>query len=126
MENKINKIVRDERMAQVTISINGFNYTVGCEDGQEGHLQAMANIVEQHIDMIRKIGGQSGEGRLLALASLIMADKLHDITNQLSALEKKQNEHEIEVLRNKNRELQEQLKYFSERAETIADRIEIA
>ncbi|OYV49576.1 MAG: cell division protein ZapA, partial [Acidocella sp. 20-58-15] len=26
-------------MAQVTIRINGFAYTVGCEDGQEPHLE---------------------------------------------------------------------------------------
>jgi cell division protein ZapA (FtsZ GTPase activity inhibitor) len=30
-------------MAQVTVKINGFAYPVGCEDGQEAHLQAMAS-----------------------------------------------------------------------------------
>ena len=29
-------------MAQVTVKVNGYTYTVGCEDGQEAHLQAMA------------------------------------------------------------------------------------
>jgi cell division protein ZapA len=32
-------------MAQVTVKINGYSYTVGCEDGQEAHLQAMASQV---------------------------------------------------------------------------------
>lgn len=113
-------------MAQVTVSINGFNYTIGCEDGQEQHLQAMAKIVEEHIELIRKIGGQSGEGRLLALASLIMADKLHDISNQLALLEKKENLHELETLKDENRMLKEQIKHFSERAETIAEKLKIA
>ena len=32
-------------MAQVTVKINGYVYTVGCEDGQESHLTAMAEQV---------------------------------------------------------------------------------
>ena len=47
-------------MAQVTVKINGFTYTVGCEDGQEGHLQAMAAQVDNRIDSIKALGGNSG------------------------------------------------------------------
>ena len=60
-------------MAQMTIRINGYAYTVGCEDGQEAHLQAMAEAVEKRIDSIKALGGQSGESRLLVLAALLMA-----------------------------------------------------
>jgi cell division protein ZapA len=66
-------------MAQVTIKINGYAYIVGCEDGQEAHLQAMAGEIETRIEQIRSIGGQSGEARLLVLAGLLMADELHDL-----------------------------------------------
>jgi len=65
-------------MAQVTIRINGYSYTVGCEDGQEEHLQLMAAEIEQRIGSIKAIGGQSGEARLLMLAALLLADELHD------------------------------------------------
>jgi len=65
-------------MAQVTIRINGYSYTVGCEDGQEEHLQLMAAEIEQRIASIKAIGGQSGEARLLMLAALLLADELHD------------------------------------------------
>jgi cell division protein ZapA len=65
-------------MAQVTIRINGYAYTVGCEDGQEGHLEQMAAEIEQRITSIKSIGGQSGEARLLMLAALLLADELHD------------------------------------------------
>ena len=66
-------------MAQVTVKINGYAYTLGCEDGQEQHLQDMARQVEQRIESIKLIGGSpSGEGRLLVLAALLMADELHD------------------------------------------------
>jgi cell division protein ZapA len=66
-------------MAQVTIRINGYAYTVGCEDGQESHLEQMAADIEQRISSIKAIGGQSGEARLLMLAALLLADELHDI-----------------------------------------------
>ncbi len=66
-------------MAQVTIRINGYAYTVGCEDGQEAHLEQMAAEIEQRITSIKAIGGQSGEARLLMLASLLLADELHDL-----------------------------------------------
>lgn len=66
-------------MAQVTIRINGYAYLVGCEDGQEGHLEQMAAEIEQRIGSIKAIGGQSGEARLLMLAALLLADELHDI-----------------------------------------------
>jgi cell division protein ZapA len=73
-------------MAQVTIRINGYAYTVGCEDGQEPHLQAMAAEVENRINSIKALGGQSGEARLLVLAALLMADELHDLNITLDKL----------------------------------------
>ncbi len=66
-------------MAQVTLRINGYAYPVGCEDGQEEHLQVMAAQVEERITRIKKMAGQSGESRLLVLAALLMADELHDL-----------------------------------------------
>jgi cell division protein ZapA len=73
-------------VAQVTVKINGYQYTVGCEDGQEGHLMAMAGQVENRIDSIKALGGSSGEARLLVLASLLMADELHDMRIELEAM----------------------------------------
>jgi len=65
-------------MAQVTVRINGYAYIVGCEDGQEAHLEQMSAEIEQRINSIKAIGGQSGEARLLMLAALLLADELHD------------------------------------------------
>lgn len=73
-------------MAQVTVKINGYAYTVGCEDGQEQHLLSMADQVEGRIDSIKAIGGNSGEARLLVLAALLMADELHDVRIELDNL----------------------------------------
>ncbi len=74
-------------MAQLTIKINGYAYTVGCDDGQERHLMQMASEVEARIDSIKALGGQSGESRLLVLAALLMADELHDQKQLLANLQ---------------------------------------
>ena len=72
-------------MAQVSVRINGFVYNVGCENGQEQHLLAMAQQVESRIDSIKALGGISGEAQLLVLASLLMADEIHDLRIELEA-----------------------------------------
>jgi cell division protein ZapA len=71
---------------QVNVRINGYSYSVGCEEGQEQHLVAMAGEVEGRIDSIKALGGQSGEARLLVLAALLMADELHDLRIEAEGL----------------------------------------
>jgi cell division protein ZapA len=73
-------------MAQIAVRINGFSYIVGCDDGQEDHLQAMAAQVDNRIDSIKALGGSSGEVRLLLLAALLMADEIHDMRIEMEAL----------------------------------------
>lgn len=69
-------------MAQVTLHINGFAYVLGCRDGEEAHLQAMAAEVDRRIAEVKASAGPSGEARMLMIASLLMADELHDLKNQ--------------------------------------------
>ena len=72
-------------MAQVTVRINGYAYTLGCQDGEEAHLLAMAGEVERRIDMIKASAGPSGEARMLVMASLLMADDLYEMEKALRA-----------------------------------------
>ncbi|MDB5370639.1 MAG: cell division protein ZapA [Roseomonas sp.] len=71
-------------MGQVTVRIGGYTHPVSCEDGQEGHLIALAAEVDRRVASIRAMGGQFGESRLLLLASLLLADELHDLRVELS------------------------------------------
>ncbi|MBS0560667.1 MAG: cell division protein ZapA [Proteobacteria bacterium] len=70
-------------MAQVTVRINGYAYTVGCQDGEEQHLMQMAEQVERRIDSIKAVAGQSGEARMLVMAALLMADDLFEMSKTL-------------------------------------------
>lgn len=72
-------------MAQVTVRINGFTYTVGCQDGEEDHLLRMAGEIERRIDSIKAVAGQAGEARMLVMAALLMADDLFEAEQQLAA-----------------------------------------
>lgn len=72
-------------MAQVTVKINGYAYTVGCQDGEEDHLVAMAGEIERRIDSIKAVAGQTGEARMLVMASLLMADDLFELGQSLAA-----------------------------------------
>ena len=65
-------------MAQVTVRINGYSYTLGCKDGEEQHLLAMAAEVDKRIERIRAAAGPSGESRMLAMAALMLADDLYE------------------------------------------------
>ncbi len=105
-------------MAQVTVRINGYAYTVGCEDGQEAHLQAMAEEVDRRVDSIKALGGQSGEARLLALAALLMADELHDMAAELGQGSV------VGTASGHDAAYDERLARLAERAEAIATRLE--
>src|SRR3954463_3915698 len=74
-------------MAQVTLRINGYAYVIGCKDGEEKHLEAMAAEVNRRIDGVRAAAGQSGEARMLVMASLLMADDLFETRKRLQDAE---------------------------------------
>jgi cell division protein ZapA len=74
-------------MAQVTLRINGYAYTLGCKDGEEQHLDAMGAEVSRRIDGVRAAAGPSGEARMLVMASLLMADEIFDLRRKLEAAE---------------------------------------
>jgi len=109
-------------MAQVTIRINGYAYTVGCADGQEPHLEAMAAEVDQRIDKIKAAMGQSGESRLLVLATLMMADELHDQRAEFATMQKQLNRAESST--GGDAKLGRRLGKLAQRAEEIAAGLE--
>lgn len=105
-------------MAQMTIKINGYAYTLACADGEEGHLQAMAGQVEDRVTRMKAMGTQSGESRLLLLAALLMADELHDLKAEMADLRRANPPAANDI------QLQTQLAALASRAEEIAAEME--
>ena len=73
-------------MAQVTIRINGYAYSIGCADGEEDHLEAMGRELDERVERIKAVAGTAGEARLLVLAALMMADELSDLKTEFTTL----------------------------------------
>ena len=70
-------------MAEVTLSINGRNYSVACDDGEETHLERLAGLINQRIDDLKTVIGQVDEPRLLVMTSLLIADELSEASSKL-------------------------------------------
>ena len=59
----------------VTVRLNGQPYQMGCDAGQEAHIEALGRDVEAVLNELTGSVGQIGEARLLAMAALIIADR---------------------------------------------------
>ena len=76
----------------VKIEINGVVYPVSCMSGEEDRLIKSSKEVNQVIAGLANISKNVGETRLLAMTSLILADKLieqennKDVNNNMNEL----------------------------------------
>jgi cell division protein ZapA len=65
-------------MAQITLSIGGYSYTLSCKDGEEAHLYALGDLVDRKTKEAAATVGGASEVRQLMLAALLLADELQD------------------------------------------------
>ncbi|MFP6748150.1 MAG: cell division protein ZapA [Alphaproteobacteria bacterium] len=73
-------------MAQVNLQINGRDYLIACEDGEEKHLTFLAEYINHQVEGLVENVGQVGEARLLLMASLVVADELAETNQELDAI----------------------------------------
>ena len=74
-------------MAMVSVEVNGRAYVVGCEDGQEAHVEALARQFDTQVREVGQQVGQVGELRLFLMAALMTADEVGDMRARLAAAE---------------------------------------
>ena len=74
-------------MATVTVDVNGRAYSVGCEDGQEAHVAALARHFDQQVREVAQAVGQVGELRLFLMAALLTADEVADLRHRIQQTE---------------------------------------
>lgn len=63
-------------MAQVTITVNGRDHRIGCDDGEEDRVRELAAIVDERATALAKQIGPSSDSRLLLMTAILMADDL--------------------------------------------------
>lgn len=66
-------------MATVTVDINGRPHQVGCAEGQEKRVAALAQQFDQHVRQVAQDVGQVGDLRLFLMAGLLLADENQDL-----------------------------------------------
>jgi cell division protein ZapA len=74
-------------MAQVNVTINGRQYRMACEDGQEEHLTRLAADVDARIAQLRGSFGEVGDARLTVMAALTLADEMAEAGRRIRHLE---------------------------------------
>jgi cell division protein ZapA len=74
-------------MAQVNVTINGRQFRMACEDGQEGHLIELARDLDMRISGLRSKFGEIGDTRLTVMAAITVADELAEAGQRVKRLE---------------------------------------
>lgn len=74
-------------MAQVEIQLNGRDYRVTCDDGQEARLQELAAYFDRHVSELADELGQIGDARLMLLSALTVCDELFETKARVAELE---------------------------------------
>ena len=74
-------------MAQVSVTVAGKSYRIGCNDGEEPHLLALAAAVDAKISELRENFGEIGDMRLHVMAALTFADETSELRKRIDRLE---------------------------------------
>lgn len=74
-------------MAQVSVTINGRQFRMTCEDGQEEHLEMLARELDARIGGLRAKFGEIGDTRLTVMAAITVADELAEVGLRVKRLE---------------------------------------
>jgi cell division protein ZapA len=78
-------------MSHINVSINGRQYRMACEEGQEVRLLKLAESLESRIGDLRGKFGEIGDSRLTVMAALTVADELLDANQRIRSLEEELN-----------------------------------
>ncbi|MBV9457866.1 MAG: cell division protein ZapA [Bradyrhizobium sp.] len=81
-------------MSHINVTINGRQYRMACEEGQEVRLLKLAESLESRVEQLRGKFGEIGDQRLTVMAALTVCDELLDAGQRIRNLEQ-----ELENLR---------------------------
>lgn len=117
-------------MSQISIAVNGRDYSIVCEDGQERHLTRLAEYIDRRIEELVQSVGQIGDARLLLMAGLLIADELSDAYAEVAVLQGEEKTDVVaELSDSRRRSVIEEaaaasIEAASKRLESIAERLQ--
>lgn len=74
-------------MPEVNVEINGRKYRMACEEGQQGHLIALAERFNASVEGLKGAVGEIGDNRLTVMAGIAVLDELAEAERKIAALE---------------------------------------
>jgi cell division protein ZapA len=74
-------------MVQINVTINGRQFRMACENGEEARLTRLAEELDGRIRQLRASFGEIGDTRLTVMAALALADELSEVKERLRRLE---------------------------------------
>lgn len=111
-------------MAEVTITINGRNFAIFCEDGQEERVQTLGSYVDSRLKEISKAGAATNEAHLLVLTSLLLSDEIFDLRKDIDQLSTQVSQGEAN--QTNDAEVAQAIDELAERIDQISGRIQSA
>src|SRR5881409_2116373 len=74
-------------MSHINVTINGRQYRMACEEGEEVRLLKLADSLESRIGSLRGKFGEIGDARLTVMPALTVCDELLDSNARILSLE---------------------------------------
>ena len=72
-------------MANVNVKFNGKDFLLSCEDGQEEHLEELANNLNNKFEELKSDLGNIGENKLLLITSIQVIDEYFDLKKRVNS-----------------------------------------
>jgi len=66
-------------MAKVNLNINGKQYALGCDDGEEDRLNRLGQELNNKVTQLADQFGQIGDLRLMVMAGITLMDEIEDL-----------------------------------------------
>lgn len=111
-------------MGRINLTINGRNYGMECDDGQEERVTSLGTYVESKLKQISAAGAANNELHLLVLTALMIADENYDLRENLAAL----GDH-VESMDLKEKEetmIAQVIEHLSDRVDNLSERLKAA
>jgi cell division protein ZapA len=75
-------------MAQVVVTIDSKAYRMACEEGQEAHLEGLAQNFDRYVGHLKAQFGEIGDLRITVMASIMVMDELSEANRRIAELER--------------------------------------
>ena len=116
-------------MAQVTVVIDGKQYRMACDEGQEEHLIDLAGRFDRYVGHLKDSFGEIGDQRLTVMAGIMVMDELVELQKRMKGFEteigtlRKTRDDALTKADKNDAALTGALADFAERIEVLADRL---